>query len=218
MSLDTVVEEIREEAREEAAEIRETARQRADEIVAAAEAEADETVATAEAEAESEVEQRRRQRVSAAKLEAKQTRLEARRDALDDVHERVESAVVDLEGERRERLTRALYEAAAAEFDDDDRLRVYGREDDHDLLASIADTADHEATVAGDHDCLGGVVVEGEDSRVRVDNSFDSVLADVWEDHLREVSDRLFADADVDGESEGDGDDGSESDDTDGER
>ncbi|PSQ40355.1 V-type ATP synthase subunit E [Halobacteriales archaeon SW_12_71_31] len=216
MSLDTVVEEIREEAHEEATEIREAARQRADEIVAAAEKEADETVATAETEAESEVEQRRRQRVSAAKLEAKQTRLEARRAALDDVHEQVESAVADLEGERRERLTRALYEAAAEEFDGDERLRVYGREDDHDLLASIADAADHEATVAGDHDCLGGVVVEGEDSRVRVDNSFDSVLADVWEDHLREVSDRLFAD--VDNESDGEVGDGSESDDTDGER
>jgi len=210
MSLDTVVEEIRQEAEEEAEETRQTAEQRAEELRRAAEEEADEIVATAESEAESAVEQRRRQRVSAAKLEAKQTRLEARRDALDDVHEHVETAVAGLQSERRERLTRALYEAAAEEFDDGERLRLYGRADDHDLLASIADAADHEATVAGDHDCLGGVVVEGDDSRVRVDNTFDSVLADVWEAHLREVSDRLFAAVDVDA----DADAGAEADDT----
>jgi len=212
MSLDTVVEEIREEAREEAEEIRRAAESEAEEIRRAAESEAEEIRQVAESEADSEVEQRRRQRVSAAKLEAKQTRLEARRDALDDVHAQVETAVADLGGERREELTRALYEAAAEEFDDGERLRLYGHEEDHDLLASIADAADHEATVAGDHDCLGGVVVEGDDSRVRVDNTFDSVLEDVWEDNLREVSDRLFADVDVDVEADTD------TDDTDGER
>ena len=40
--------------------------------------------------------------------------------------------------------------------------------------------------------CLGGVVVDSADSRVRVNNTFDSVLDDVWEDSLKDVSDILF--------------------------
>ncbi len=103
-----------------------------------------------------------------------------------------------MDGERRERLTESLFGAAAAEFDDGDRLRLYGHPDDHDLLESVLAESDHEGDVAGEYDCLGGVVVEGETSRVRVNNTFDSVLEAVWADELREVSDRLFADADVD--------------------
>ena len=40
--------------------------------------------------------------------------------------------------------------------------------------------------------CLGGVVVESETSRVRVNNTFDSVLESVWDDQLKELSTLLF--------------------------
>lgn len=202
MSLDTVVEEIRAEAEAEAESIREAAREEAEAIRAEAETDAEAIREDAEAEVDAEIDQQRRQRVSAAKLEAKQTRLEARREALEDVRERLEETVGGLRGERRERLTEALFEAAAAEFDDGEPLRLYGHPDDHDLLASVLADADREGEVAGEYDCLGGVVVEGDRSRVRVNNTFDSVLEEVWEDQLREVSDRLFADTDVDPDAE----------------
>ena len=35
-------------------------------------------------------------------------------------------------------------------------------------------------------------MVDSTDSRVRVNNTFDSVLEDVWEDSLKNVSDILF--------------------------
>jgi len=35
-------------------------------------------------------------------------------------------------------------------------------------------------------------VVESDASRVRVNNTFDSVLETVWEDQLKDVSTRLF--------------------------
>jgi V/A-type H+-transporting ATPase subunit E len=84
-----------------------------------------------------------------------------------------------------------LLDAAATEFDEDDEVRVYGRADDAELLESILEDYDGFA-YAGETDCLGGVVVESETSRIRVKNTFDSVLADVWEDDLRDVSERLF--------------------------
>ncbi|WP_323172033.1 V-type ATP synthase subunit E [Natrialba sp. PRR66] len=191
MSLDTVVEDIREEAHARAEDIRETAETRAEEIESAAEADAEEIVAEAEAEADREIEQLREQRLSSAKLEAKQKRLEARRDVLGDVREEVETELASLEGDTREELTRDLLDAASSEFDEDDDVSVYGRSDDQELIESILTDYDGYE-FAGEYDCLGGVVVESEQSRVRVNNTFDSVLEDVWEDNLREISTQLF--------------------------
>jgi len=193
MSLDTVVEDIQDEARARAEEIRSEAEARADEIVEEAEAEAEQLREQRRREAEATVDQEREQKLSSAKLEAKQMRLEARRDALSNVREAVEERIAGLEGERREALTRSLLDAAAEEFEDADSVAVYGRADDRSLLEEIL--ADYDGFEwGGERDCLGGVVVEGEGSAVRVNNTFDSVLEAVWEDDLKAISTRLFED------------------------
>jgi V/A-type H+-transporting ATPase subunit E len=190
MSLDTVVEDIREEAEREADEIEAEAEERAEAIIAEAEADAEEIRDEIERETDREIEQEREQKLSGAKLEAKQARLEARRSVLQEVREDAEAAIADLE-EGREELTRALLDDAAAEFAEGASVEVYGRADDRELIESIL--ADYDGyEYAGEFDCLGGVVVESSESRVRVKNTFDSVLADVWEDNLKTVSDRLF--------------------------
>jgi len=110
---------------------------------------------------------------------------------LQNVRDEVETALVELDGETREELTRSLLEAAAREFDEDDDVRVYGRADDQELIESIlAGYSGFE--YAGEEECLGGVAVESDASRVRIDNTFDSVLEDVWEDNLKEISTELF--------------------------
>jgi V/A-type H+-transporting ATPase subunit E len=191
MSLDTVVEDITEEANARAEEILEEAEEEAADVVAEAERDAEELLEAREAEVERTVEQEREQELSSAKLEAKQERLEARRDVLEDVREGVEAELAGLEGERREELTRALLDGAAAEFEGDDDVAVYGRADDEALLEDVL--AEYDGfEFAGERDCLGGVVVESRSSRVRVNNTFDSVLDDVWDDNLKELSDRLF--------------------------
>jgi V/A-type H+-transporting ATPase subunit E len=191
MSLDTVVEDIRDEARARAEEIRDQADEQADEIVAQAETEAESIREEAEDEVVRQIEQEREQRLSSAKLEAKQARLEARREILQDVYEEVEAALVNLDDETREELTRSLLDAASAEFDSAEDVRVYGRADDQALLESILE--DYSGfEFAGERDCLGGVVVESDTSRVRVNNTFDSILEDVWDENLKEISTRLF--------------------------
>ncbi|WP_276299429.1 V-type ATP synthase subunit E [Halorussus lipolyticus] len=191
MSLDTVVEDIRNEARERAKEIRSEGDERADEIVSEAESDADEILAEQERETEQTIAQEREQKLSSAKLEAKQKRLEARRDVLQDVRASVEEQIAGLEGDDREELTRELLDAASEEFDDGDTVRVYGKPEDDELLTDIV--ADYDGyEYAGEYDCLGGVVVESEQSRLRVNNTFDSVLEDVWEDNLQDISKRLF--------------------------
>ncbi|WP_435127476.1 V-type ATP synthase subunit E [Halobaculum sp. D14] len=193
MSLDTVVEDIREEARARAEDIREEGDERAAEIVDDAEEEAERIVEQREQQVEREIEQEREQTLSSAKLEAKQERLEARRDVLEEVREATEDAIADIDGDRRAELTRTLVDAAAAEFEDEASVSVYCREDDQELVEDVIESYDGWS-VAGTTDCLGGVVVESETSRLRVNNTFDSLLEDVWEDSLKELSDRLFTD------------------------
>ncbi|WP_318567344.1 V-type ATP synthase subunit E [Salinigranum marinum] len=192
MSLDTVVEDIRDEARARAEEIRAEGQERADEIIAEAEADAEAIVEEREQAVERQIAQEREQAVSGAKLEAKQERLEARRDALQSVRQQVETELGGLSGDTREELTRTLLEASATEFDEGSEVVVRGRAADEALLEEII--AEHDGFSLGDEpvDCLGGVVVESETSRVRVDNTFDSLLDTVWENNLKDVSGILF--------------------------
>ena len=191
MTLDTVAEDIREQARARAEEIHEEAGADAEELLAEAEADAGEIREEILGDADRQIEQEREQRLSSAKLEAKQERLEARRDVLQSVRDAVEDEIASLEGDDREELTRALLDAAATEIDSEEGVEVYGRADDQALIESIL--ADYDGfSYAGEYDCLGGVVVESQESRVRIKNTFDSVLEDVWEANLREISDRLF--------------------------
>lgn len=195
MSLDTVVEEVREDARAEAEEIVAQAEAEAEEIVAQAEDEADDILAEAEAEAERAVEREREQATSGAKLAAKQERLEARRDALEDARDAVEERIASIDGGRREELTHALLAAGLDEFDEGP-VRVRGRDEDAELLQQLASAASDERSFDveydGEHDCLGGVVCESDATRVRVDNTFDAVLEAVWDDELQAISERLF--------------------------
>jgi V/A-type H+-transporting ATPase subunit E len=191
MSLDTVVEDIREQARARADAIREEADEEADQLIAEAEADAEEIREEIVGDAEAQIEQEREQKLSSAKLEAKQARLEARRDVLQSVRDDVEQAIEELSGEDRRELTAALLDAAAEEFDDDAEVEIYGRADDQELFEDLLSEYDGYE-YAGEYDCLGGLVAESQTSRVRVKNTFDSILDEVWEDNLREISDRLF--------------------------
>ncbi|MFB6227090.1 MAG: V-type ATP synthase subunit E [Halobacteriales archaeon] len=193
MSLDTVVEDVREEARARAEEIREEARADAEEIREEARADAEAIIEEAETEVEREIERERDQKLSSANLEAKQERLEARRDQLRSVREDVEARIADISGERRRELTAALLDSAATEFEDEDvdDIEVYSLDEDRELIQDLL-TAYPGFSYAGEHDCLGGVVVESEASRLRVNNTFDSVLEDIWETNLKEISERLF--------------------------
>ncbi len=192
MSLDTVVDDIRSQAREKAEAIRADGEERADEIRAAAREDAERIREDAAAAVEQQVQQEREQATSAAKLEAKQERLAARRELLDEVRAEMEQAVADLSGDRRHELTDALLADATASFGDDD-VAVYCRASDQELVEQLADSYDG-VSVAGEHDCLGGIVAESNTSRVRIDNTFDSIVEEAWENNLKAVSEVLFED------------------------
>ena len=192
MSLDTVAEEIKAQAQEEAEQLREEAREEAEQLREEAQAEAEQLREQRLSEVEQTIEQERERELSGAALEAKQLRLEARRDAISDVREAVEAEIAAIDGTQREELTRTLLDATAAEFDEGP-VRIYGRADDEELLETLlAEYDDPDLEYAGETDCLGGVVAESDSSRVRVTNTFDAVFEEVWEENLQEISTRLF--------------------------
>lgn len=190
MSLETVVEDIRNQARERAEEIHEEAEERAERIIEEAEHDAADIIAEAEREAARDIERERDQKLSSATLEAKQERLEARRDVLESVRADVEDRIAAIDGEQRARLTSALIDAAAPEFEDTTDVAVYGRAADADLIQGILEDYDFE--YAGEYDCLGGVILESEALRLRVNHTFDSILEDVWDVELQAISNQLF--------------------------
>ena len=191
MSLDTVVEDIRQEAQQRADEIQAEGEQKAEAIIADSETDAETLLEERKSEVERTIEREREQALSSANLEAKQERLEARRVVLDEVYEAVEQELSSLETEKKKELTASLIAAAADEFGTEEPIDVYGRVDEKEMIESILESYD-KATYAGNHDCLGGIVVEGQRSRLRVNNTFDSLLEDVWEESLQDISDILF--------------------------
>lgn len=192
MSLDTVAEDIRAQAQTEAEELIQAAEQEAETLRKQAEREADELREQRLTEAESTIEQEREQKLSSASLEAKQLRLKARRDALADVRTSIETELKSIDGEKRRALTEQLLAATVTEFDAGP-IDIYCRAEDRELLEQLAaEYEEKELRYAGDTDCLGGVIAESDSSQVRVTNTFDAVLADIWDENLKETADRLL--------------------------
>ncbi|MDY6764568.1 MAG: V-type ATP synthase subunit E [Halobacteria archaeon] len=189
MGLETVVQDITEEARARAEEIREEAEQEADEIVKEAEQEAEEIIEEAEQEVENQIKREREQTLSSAKLEAKQLKLRARKELLEELRQDVENELAELEDGRQE-LTRMLLDSGIEEIDEDTGT-VYAAGKDEDMVREMLDTHDG-FDFGGTSDMLGGVIVESGSGQVRIDNTFDSILDEVWNQRLSRISSELF--------------------------
>jgi len=114
-----------------------------------------------------------------------------RRDLLAELRADVRDELAELE-EGREDLTRSLLDAAIDELGEESGV-VYAAETDEELVEGLLEDDEYDGfEYGGTTEVLGGVVVEVSDGDVRVNNSFDSVLETVWNDSLKEVSERLL--------------------------
>ena len=191
MGLETVVDDIKQEARARADEIVEEAEEDKEARLSEARDEAESIVEQAREEAEKEAENLREQEVSSAKLEARKMVSREERDLLANLRSDVRDELASLD-EGREGMTRTLLESGVEELGDDEGS-VYASEDDEGMVQDLVEDFDG-FEYGGTTDILGGVVVESANGEVRVDNSFDSVLERVWNDSLREVSAHLLGD------------------------
>ena len=191
MSLETVVEDIREKARGDAERILSESDAEGKEIIDKARKEASVNRAVGKEEISRKIELEKEQKFSSTNLAAKQKTLEKKRDLLELVRQEIEDEISQIKGKEREELTGKLIESSIKEFIGVKDVFVYGNLEDEKLLKSLLKK--HKGVkYGGEYECIGGVVMESESARRRVNNTFDSINETVWTEELKNISELLF--------------------------
>ncbi|MCH2453001.1 MAG: V-type ATP synthase subunit E [Halobacteriales archaeon] len=191
MSLETVVEDIREKARGDAERILSESDAEGKEIIDKARKEASVNRAVGKEEISRKIELEKEQKFSSTNLAAKQKTLEKKRDLLELVRQEIENEISQIKGKEREELTGKLIESSIKEFIGVKDVFVYGNLEDEKLLKSLLKK--HKGVkYGGEYECIGGVVMESESARMRVNNTFDSIIETVWTEELKNISELLF--------------------------
>jgi V/A-type H+/Na+-transporting ATPase subunit E len=182
MGLEQVVEDVLTRGRSEADEIRQATLAERERILQDARAEGAKILDRRGQEAREEAERARIQALARAELEGKKIILSAQKELLDQVYAAALDGIPRLaEGEG---LLRALLQTHEKEWKDG---KVYTNARDADLVRSIIGPR-----FAGTIDCVGGVVIESADGTRRTDLRFETLLAEVWRDSIREVAEVLW--------------------------
>ena len=191
MSLETVVEDIREKARGDAERILSESDAEGKEIIDKARKEASVNRAVGKEEISRKIELEKEQKFSRTNLAAKQKTLEKKRDLLELVRQEIENEISQIKGKEREELTGKLIESSIKEFIGVKDVFVYGNLEDEKLLKSLLKK--HKGVkYGGEYEWIGGVVMESESARMRVNNTFDSIIETVWTEELKNISELLF--------------------------
>jgi len=182
MGLERVVEEILSRGSGEAEEIRRATLAEREKILQESRAEGAKLLERREQEGKVAAERVRVQALARAELESKKIVLSAQKELLDEVYAKVLDRLGRME-ESRDWL-RALLQANAAEWRNG---KVYCSSRDAETVRSIVG-----ANFGGTIDCVGGVLIESADGSHRTDLRFETLLADVWRDSIREVAEVLW--------------------------
>lgn len=182
MSLDKVVEEILDRGKREADEILASADKEKERMLSEVRVHGEEMGREKESQAESEAAKRRQRETARAELEARKTALKAQKEILDEVLNRAKESI---EGKGADKaLLVALVQRHREEIADG---VVRSNERDAEVLRRLVKTEVH-----GDLDCIGGFVIESRDGSHRIDLTYETFLADLWEDVIKEVADVLW--------------------------
>ncbi len=184
MGLDQVVQEVRDGGDKRAQEILGAARAEADAILAKAREQADAYKAQRLAQAERDVEQLQRQHLSNAQFEARKLVLETENELRGALRATIVEGLSGLNAATRKKHIAALLKQAK---DVVPKGKVWGAAADAKALGEAKEYA-----FAGDVDIAGGLIVESEDGKVRLDLSYETLLDDAWRDVLKAES-GLFA-------------------------
>lgn len=182
MGLDAIIEEIKAKGRAEADKISEETSLEVSKIIDDAQAAASKLKATKEEAVRRDIERLRQQEFSSANLEVKKAILNARKEILDEVYEQSKESIEKLSPEKNQRLLKAIIEK-----NENNNARIYSRAKDKPAVKKLT-KLEH----AGEIDCIGGVVIENADGTEVLDFKYDTILKNVSEQSLKQVSDILF--------------------------
>jgi len=182
MGLETVIEDVLARGRSEAEEIRRATVAERERILRDARAEGAKLLETREREAKQAVERARVQALARAELEGKKIVLSAQKELLDQVYMTVLERLPRLADGGA--LLRSLLQAHAAEWRNG---KVYCNARDAEAVRSIVGP-----NFGGTIECVGGVVIDSADGTHRTDLRFETLLADIWRDSIRDVAEVLW--------------------------
>jgi len=182
MGLESVVEDVLGRGRSEVEEIRHAALAERDRILQNARAEGAKLLEIREQEARQAAGRLRVQALARAELEGKKIVLSAEKELLDEVYTKVLEKLVVLEDGAA--ILQSLLKANAGDWRTG---KVYCNEKDANAVRAVVGTS-----FGGTIDCVGGIVIESGDGTHRIDLRYETLLADLWRDSIREVAEVLW--------------------------
>jgi len=182
MGLDAIVQEIRAKGKAEADRISGETYQEVSKILADSESQAAKIKAAKQEAVRKEIERLRQQELSSAHLEVKRAVLNARKELLDEVYEKAKESIQKLPADKNQKLLSSLIKK-----NENSNTRIYSRAKDTPAVKKLT-----KLGYAGEINCLGGVIIENEDGTEYLDLRYDTILKNVSERSLKQVSDILF--------------------------
>ncbi|MCJ7429343.1 MAG: V-type ATP synthase subunit E family protein [Candidatus Nanohaloarchaeota archaeon QJJ-5] len=181
MSLDTVKQEIMDEAEQQAADIIDDAEAEAEQIKEDARDDAQQIKEEITSEAHDEAEAYRKEKIATAKREAKQTKLKAKQELIEKAFDQLEDRIQAMPDDERATLAN---QALVAVEDDIDIGRI-------EASPAIADALETDAEVVANEE-IDGLIIENTDGTVSYDYTFRTLLDEIRSKHRKDLADRLF--------------------------
>lgn len=182
MALEVVIEAILEKARKEATEVVNEAKREAEKTLAAAREEGEKIIEQRKQDASLEAERLNVQELARAELESKRIVLVAQKEVLDEVLARARARLAELSNNVD--VLRALLKKSEKEWKEG---KVYSSARSADVVRGLVGSR-----FAGTVDCLGGLVIESADGKSRTDLRYETILAEIWRDSVREVAETIW--------------------------
>jgi V/A-type H+-transporting ATPase subunit E len=182
MGLDIVIKDIQNGAQAEVSKIKAEADAKVSEILNEARDAQKKMLGDSLAQAEENLKNYNQQVISSANLDVKRIRLNKRKNLIEQVYNKTFESIKSMPASKAEKLLSVLIEKHEAEG-----VRIYSNKNSEAIIKKLS-----SLSYAGNIDCIGGIVLENEDGTVRLDFAYDSILKNVYERSLKQISDILY--------------------------
>ncbi len=181
MSLERMIEEIRQQGQQESEEILDAARQERERMLSEVQTKGKELRSERLRQAEDQGTREEVREIARAELEARKALLQAQKEVLDEVRDAAAGRLRDLDS--NDRFLESLVDQSREDLDG----LVRSNPRDVKTLQRLTGLP-----VQGDLDVIGGFVIEAEAGDRRIDLTYDTFLDGLWEQAVRDVADTLW--------------------------
>ena len=126
--------------------------------------------------------------IAQARMNARKEILDAKKDAIESLFIKIEEKLLELKAQEKREILTVLIEKA--KHDLPDAKYICASKDDKKEASAIA--AKHGLSFAETIECKGGIVVENKEKEVRLDFTYEALLADFRKAAMKEVALQLF--------------------------